>query len=87
MIFIHILTVFGITLILVESYIFEKIRQITFKFTPLLSCFLCTGFWVGLGYSYFFYSPNVNLFLSAIFYSTTTWIIHLLENGINEKTS
>lgn len=59
-------TAYGITQIIVDSTIFEKIRRRVMLRSPffgsLIHCMLCTGVWVSFILSTFLWSPSETLF-------------------------
>ena len=55
-----ILSAYGLTQILVYGSIFKSLRDYTLNYTKLLSCPMCTGFWVGT--FLFFLNPFTELF-------------------------
>lgn len=91
----------GITIILVLSVIMEPFRAFLFKhlnFTEkLLSCPMCTGFWVGFSLSFFFgYNPIiygaitslVSWFLASAVEamdSVSMYVDSYIENGDNNE--
>ena len=95
-----ILVTYGISLIIVYGSIFEGLREKAQLISPnffgkLLTCMMCTPFWVGFGLSlgsYLsgltqfspFYSYGVewvvlSVFLDSCLISGTTWLIHTLQ--------
>lgn len=60
------LVVYGMTQIIVESYIFENVRRVLLKNIPPIGvgiqCMLCTGVWVSFLMSIFLWSPTYQLF-------------------------
>ena len=95
-----ILVAYGISNIIVYGSIFEKLREYAMAFSPnffgkLLTCMMCTPFWVGFfltlgsflsGYNQFspFYNIGLEniylcLFLDSCLISGTTFIIHTLQ--------
>jgi len=55
-----VLTAYGLTQILVYGSIFKRFRDFTLQYSTLLSCPMCTGFWVGV--ILFFLNPFTELF-------------------------
>lgn len=55
-----VLAAYGLTQILVYGSIFKSFRDFTLNYTKLLSCPMCTGFWVGV--ILFFLNPFTELF-------------------------
>jgi len=55
-----ILSAYGLTQILVYGSIFKGVRDFSSNYTKLLSCPMCTGFWVGV--LLFFLNPFTELF-------------------------
>ena len=95
-----VLVTYGISNIIVFGAIFEKIRDLSNLFSPkfwgkLLSCMMCTPFWVGFflslgsflsGYTQFspFYNVGleniyISIFLDSCLLSGTTWLIHTVQ--------
>ncbi len=81
---------YGICQIIVEGTILSKFRMFLlgkskFLFT-LITCMICTGFWVGVIISLLYFSPtkqwlsNENFILDGFFSSAIVWHIHLFEN-------
>lgn len=72
-ILIFILTCCGITFTIVDSYIAKpivnRLKGINKFFNKLLSCYACTGFWVGLLLSLFIFNPisNIAIFKNYVF--------------------
>lgn len=93
-----ILCAYGITQIIVDTSLFDKIREfceryiLTHWIYSLLSCIICTGTWVGFFMGYFFYSPiheiyqieNIYLdtFMCGSLASVTGWFLSLIENKL-----
>lgn len=97
-----ILCAYGLTQILVYGKIFDKIRPTEGKLGELLSCPMCTGFWVGV----FLFGINgltelfsfeynlINSFLLGCLSSGTSYILNMIfgdcgikiERTQNEKT-
>ena len=91
-----ILSAFGLTQILVYGKIFDKIRPTQGWMGELLSCTMCTGFWVGL----FLWSINpytqlfsfdespVTAFLLGCISSATSYVLSMVfdDDGIKVKT-
>ena len=98
-----ILVGYGISNIAVFGSIFEKLRDYATTFSPnfwgkLLSCMMCTPFWVGFflslgsvltGYTNFspFYSNGlecipISIFLDSCLISGTTWLIHTVQERL-----
>jgi len=63
--------------------------KICWKIGDLLKCPMCTGFWVGLGFSVAWYSPTAfmggNWFCDALLGSTFAYILHSLIWRLEEK--
>lgn len=90
------LSAFGLTQILVYGKIFDKIRPTQGWMGELLSCPMCTGFWVGL----FLWSINpytqlfsfdkspVTAFLLGCLSSATSYVLAMVfdDDGIKVKT-
>lgn len=84
-----IILTYGITNILVNSSLFEPVRnyisskvdssKLVLYFYRLITCMMCLGFWVGafVGYFYGPFDPW-NIIFNGAFYSGTTWILHCL---------
>lgn len=66
----------GITVIIVLSYILEPIRSFlterSVHLEKLLSCTMCTGFWVGFVCSFWF---SINPMFGAAVSSVFSWLI------------
>lgn len=98
-----ILVSYGISNIIVFGAIFEKLRDYAMAFSPnfwgkLLTCMMCTPFWVGFflslgsylsGYTQFspFYGNGLeniylSLFLDSCLISGTTWLIHTIQEKL-----
>ena len=87
-----VLASYGLTQILVYGNIFNKVRPTEGWFGELLSCPMCTGFWVGVllfginGYTELFtYEYNlVNLLILGWLSSGTSYILNVIfcDNGI-----
>ena len=98
-----ILVTYGISNIIVFGSIFESLREAAEINNPnffgkLLSCMMCTPFWVGftlsliaylIGYTQFspFYSNGVecvyiSVFLDSCLLSGTTWLIHSFQEHL-----
>ena len=87
-----VLAAYGLTQILVYGNIFNKVRPTEGWFGELLSCPMCTGFWVGVllfginGYTELFtYEYNlVNLLILGWLSSGTSYILNVIfcDNGI-----
>jgi len=103
---IFILITFGITNILIDSYIFIFLRNFANKYSPkffgeLLSCPMCTGFWIGIfvgltGYDTLFFEdilphnwiikyPLTWLFLGAIGSGTSYLIYNIVDYFITDE--
>lgn len=91
-----ILIAFGICQIIVESVIFKRIRdffkgRITAIHT-LLTCYICTGVWIGWILGLFLYSPVqtefqlsnhwISIFCDGMICSCLVWFIHKIEERI-----
>lgn len=61
---------YGITQIIVDSYIFEGMRNRLMRTRPmfgaLVNCMLCTGVWVSLFTSVMMWSPTETMFITDI---------------------
>ena len=87
-----VLASYGLTQILVYGNIFNKVRPTEGWFGELLSCPMCTGFWVGVllfginGYTELFtYEYNLaNLLILGWLSSGTSYILNVIfcDNGI-----
>ena len=87
-----VLAAYGLTQILVYGNIFNKVRPTEGWFGELLSCPMCTGFWVGVllfginGYTELFtYEYNLtNLLILGWLSSGTSYILNVIfcDNGI-----
>ncbi len=86
-------TVWGITAIISLSQIVAPIRNwfwghprtavasiqwVIWKIGKLLTCPMCTSFWVGGVLGYFWQSPTGNLLLDACFGTGAAWTIYLI---------
>lgn len=91
---ISILLCYGITNILVNGSIFEPFRNwvgskadkwIFEKLFQLISCVMCTGFWVG-AFVGLFLGPFVwwNLLFNGALFSGTSWLIHCLATTLGQ---
>ncbi len=74
----------GVTHIIVDGEIFRPVKEILSKKAPaflnkLLSCYQCTGFWVGLFFSIFLYC-DFNYLLK-------TFVVLLLAGGASSCLS
>jgi len=95
-----VLVTYGITNIIVFGSIFDGLREFADTISPnflgkLLTCMMCTPFWVGFflslgsylsGYTHFspFYNNGLeciylSVFLDSCLLSGTTWLIHTLQ--------
>ena len=90
-----ILVASGLTQILVYGKVLDKIRPTQGWMGELLSCPMCTGFWVGLflwvtnGYTQLFnydFSPLTGLFLGCLS-SGTSYILSVVFNDDGLKFS
>lgn len=88
---------YGITNILVFGSIFNGVRFVLQKYNPkflgkLITCMMCTSFWVGVFVSFFMVSPIIVLFgaetalLGVIYYlftgslaSGVVWLLHSVQ--------
>lgn len=83
---------YGITNILVFGSIFEGSRNLLRTnskfFGDLVSCMMCTSFWVGALVSMTVYSPTLtsgftnhplNVFFDAAFASGVVWLLHTIQ--------
>tara|TARA_R110000824_G_C14849970_1_gene639976 strand:+ start:302 stop:625 length:324 start_codon:yes stop_codon:yes gene_type:complete len=98
-----ILVSYGISNIVVFGSIFESLRDYAMSFNPnflgkLLTCMMCTPFWVGFfislgsilsGYTQFspFYNGGLEniyltIFLDSCLLSGTTWLIHTIQERL-----
>ena len=92
-----VLTAYGLTQILVFGSIFNKVRPTQGWMGKLLSCPMCTGFWVGVllfginGYTELFtYEYNIaNLLILGWLSSGTSYILNVIfcDNGIQIGTN
>ena len=72
------LSSYGLTQILVYGKIFDKVRPKDGWFGQLLSCTMCTGFWVGL----FLWSINAYTTLFSFDYNCTTgFLLGVISSG------
>lgn len=95
----YIITVFALTTIIVQSLVFKPIRNF-FKrkvkiIHKLLSCMLCTGFWVGV---FMFIisdftpakllNPDANYFILMFYNGLVTsgfvWLLYLIELNLEK---
>jgi hypothetical protein len=100
-----ILVCYGISNIIVFGSIFEGLREFANSYSPnffgkLLSCMMCTPFWVGFalslgsyltGFTQFspFYGGGVesvylSVFLDSCLLSGTTWLMHSIQEYLEE---
>jgi hypothetical protein len=92
---IFILIAYGLTQILCYGKIFDKIRPKAGFFGELLSCSMCTGFWVGLFLwiinpltkLYYFDNSFVTGFLLACLSSGTSYILDKIVSDEGIKIS
>ena len=96
---------YGISNIIVFGSIFEKLREIAKIYNPiffgkLLSCMMCTPWWVGFSLSlgsqitgFTQFSPFYNygleyiplsIFLDSCLLSGTTWLIHTVQEYLEQ---
>ena len=91
---ISILLCYGMTNIIVNGSIFEPIRNwlgghadnfFIAKLFQLVSCMMCSGFWVGALVGWF-YGPFVywNILFHGCLYSGAVWLIHCLANTLGQ---
>lgn len=75
---------YGMTQILVYGTIFDRIRPKEGFFGKLLSCPLCTGFWVGI-FNWFFLDVECGILTAACISSGTSYILCSVftDYGIN----
>jgi hypothetical protein len=94
---------YSISNIIVYGSIFDRLRETAEIYSPkifgkLLSCMMCTPWWVGFfmslgaqisGYTEFspFYSNSldniyISIFLDSCLISGTTWLIHTLQEHL-----
>lgn len=94
-----IFAIYGLTQILVESYICKAFRDIWIDIPIIyrfITCFLCVSVWVSVGASWVFYSPYLDifdanygmitsqtLFYDAMFGSAIVWFLHVIENKLS----
>jgi len=88
------LVCYGITTILVESYLFATIRAYLELFSPnflgkLINCPLCTGFWVGIILFQLGLVLNIkvendvlNHFLHGTLSSSTSYLLYTIQNRL-----
>ena len=83
-----ILACYGMTQILVYGTIFDKIKPKEGFFGKLLSCPLCTGFWVGI-LNWFVFDVECGIFSAGCISSGTSYILCMLFNdfGLNIKAN
>jgi hypothetical protein len=60
----------------------KNLIKVYWKIGELLKCSMCTGFWTGMLFSLWWFSPTAsiggNLFFDAILGSTICWILYSL---------
>lgn len=92
-ILIFILISYGITNIIVFGTIFDPLREFLMKLNPgilgsLVTCMMCSSFWVGVVLSLFVVSPIGSIFsvsglllyfLTGCFTSGSVWLIHTIQ--------
>ncbi len=91
---ITILLTYGMTNIIVNGSIFESFRNwfahradkwIFEKTYQLLSCMMCSGFWVGAFVGAFLGPfPQWNILFNGCLYSGSTWLIHCLATLLGQ---
>ena len=78
-----VLICFGITFILtkahITAYFRDKMEKAHPKLGELFHCPLCTGFWVGASLGLFWQSPTGNLFLDAVYGSSTAFLLFCIS--------
>ena len=78
-----VLICFGITFILTKAHIMayfrDKMEKAHPKLGELFHCPLCTGFWVGASLGLFWQSPTGNLFLDAVYGSSTAFLLFCIS--------
>ena len=74
----------GITIIIVMSYVLEPVRELLSKrsdhIRKLLSCTMCTGFWVGLIVSLWM---DINPVLAGAMTSMISWATSSIVEAFN----
>lgn len=77
------LTCIGITILITQSSILEPLRnhisRLGEKFDELIHCAMCTGFWVGLFFSFVY---EYNMLYAASISSLLSWIVYVAANFI-----
>ena len=95
-IFLFFLIAYGITQIIVDSYLLSNVRSYVQSKSRLLytlvTCTMCTGFWVGCGLSVFIWSPSTEYFNNGATWisdgfliSAAVWLIYCIENFFTRK--
>lgn len=79
----YILVVYGITTVIVQSKIFRGIRDFIKKrssfFYSMVTCMMCTGFWVSLFVS--FWLPQTGYIIFDGFLGLGgVWLLHTIQN-------
>jgi len=95
-IIVWLIIVYGITQIIVDSTLFEGIKNflsvlpIVKIISQLMNCFLCASVWVSFLVSYFVWSPTntffsfeYQFFLDGMFGSCVLWFIRAVENKMH----
>ena len=82
---IFIMSVLGVTNIIVESHLFYAIRNYIAKYSNILKCHQCTGFWVGVFISIIFprfIEVSGSIFLNGIISSLLCHLYFILRDYI-----
>jgi len=90
--FVLLLSSYGLTIIITESYLFKPLRKLLYRYSPrflgkLVYCCICTGFWAGAltsGLSSFVFEGHLSsasvleMFLIGWASSGLNWFLHVL---------
>ena len=92
---IFVLLVWGVTNIISGSMIMKPFRDLLYNLSPtlgkLISCYMCTGFWVGISISFWCVGtiyPNSIIagpVLDGFIGSGTTWIIFVILEKLGAR--
>lgn len=93
--FVWALAIYGITQIITEATIFEKVRdkisESSVFFGKLVTCFLCASVWISFLLSIWAFSPSfilwphlgyTSIFIDGMIGSTIVWFLHVIENKL-----
>lgn len=87
--FIFIMISVSVTNILVNSELFDSIRerigQKSLYLQKLLSCMMCLGFWVGIVCGYFFPVVGINLIGSGLVASIGAYTYAVIVDSLNKE--